>query len=141
MAQPIDIALIVDPSYLPGDRAVIEIDSADQPDRPVLTPPNRERRGFGVASAITTPFGSMGLTPPDIPFGAGLFGIGATRWDHTTLRAFVAGDYPIRARGIDTLGNLGDWSDAETIEHRPTPPPPINLSMAGSVLSWTWSDP
>lgn len=61
--------------------------------------------------------------------------------EHETLALFVAGDYVVRNRGVDVLGNAGAWSDPVTIQHRPKPPPPTNLRLSGNDLLYDWHDP
>lgn len=59
---------------------------------------------------------------------------------HQTLARFPAGDYDVRVRGVDALGNVGDWSAVTTIPHRPTPETPSALAIVGDELVGEWSD-
>jgi hypothetical protein len=77
----------------------------------------------------------------EVPFNEGEFGAGVGLLEHLTFREFVAGDYTVRGRARDFVGNIGPWSAPVTVAHRPLPPPPENLAVVGGVLSWTWSDP
>jgi hypothetical protein len=60
-----------------------------------------------------------------------------------TLTSYIAGDYDLEARATDIAGNVGSWSTPAAIEHRPTPPRPVNLGVnAGTnTLTWCWTDP
>lgn len=142
MAAPIEFDLLISPSLLHSDHLQIRVDGAVQTDRIQPWPGTlRSRRGFGYGNPATTPFGVWCLPGVDVPFGAGKFGQGAKRLTHRTRASFVAGDYAIDTRSIDAAGNAGGYSASATVRHRPVPPAPLSLAIAGSVLSWTWSDP
>ncbi len=141
MANALTLTVIREPDYLPADRIQIELDGAVQSDRIPAWDHSRARKGFGYGNARETSFGVWMPPPADTLFGAGLFGQGAGPLIHTTINSYVAGDYQLRARSVDALGNASNWSPAETIEHRPIPPAPTSLAIAAGVLSWTWSDP
>lgn len=127
MADKMNIPIIRNASYTPGDRAEIEINGVVQPDI------------IDLAGLVTPrpvmPFGGG-------TFGAGVFGAGAAMFVHRTVARFVAGDYAVRIRSVDPLGNESAWSTARTVRHRPAPPPPtaLNVNEAGE-LAWSWSDP
>ncbi len=115
MAEKITIPIIRDTAYQLGDRVEIEIDGQAQPDRIYLWLSETTRDAV-VAGATVGPL------------------------LHQTLGRFPAGDYDLRLRGIDQPGNVGDWSTTVIIEHRPTPPPPTDLAIAGDNLTGNWSD-
>ena len=136
------VALVKHPDYFKGEYAQLEIDSTVQPDSVFIWDESRNRLGFGYGSHATTAFG-WGVGPG---FGVGLFaeayfGQGAKKIDHLTYKKFVAGDYSVRTRSYDEIGNVSSWSSTSTLEHRPKPPAPIELALgSGSVLTWTWTD-
>ena len=127
MASPITITIAHSSAFALGDRGQIEIAGVVQPDRIEL--------GGIPGPAPTLPFGGG-------RFGAGYFGRGAASFAHRTLASFIAGDYSVRIRSIDPVGNTSAWSTAKIIQHRPVPPSPTSLSVneAGELV-WTWSDP
>lgn len=114
MAQPMSITIQRDPLYTCFDTMELEIGGTVQPDR-------------------VTPWGPDHETAGSTPAG--------TNFTTRTINRFVAGDYSVRARGIDAAGNVSSWSSAVTVQHRPTPPAPESLTITGGVLGWTWSDP
>lgn len=142
MAAPLVIRYVRHPDYLPGDHLELEVDNAVQGDRIVPWGPDRALVGFGLTAAIQAPFG-LG---PALPFGEGgfgygRFGLGAEIVVHRTLRPYVAGDYDVRLRSVDQLGNASAWNTAATVKHRPKPPAPRALRLDGAVLRWDFSDP
>src|SRR5574343_56565 len=142
MAQPITIPILQDPVYLADDRFEVEIDSTIQDDRVFPWGPERRRRGYGYGSPSTTGYGhGRGLPYGQGVYGAGLYGKGMGQVEHQPIDAAVAEDYSVRLRAIDVAGNVGSWSTAAPIEHRPTPPAPTELGVDGSTMTWTWSDP
>jgi hypothetical protein len=142
MAQRMTFSLVRSFDFVPGDFGQIEIASALQPDRVVLAVQGRQFQGFGLTPAESGGFGfATGLPLGGGVFGAGYLGQGAELFTHRTLASFVAGDYTVRLRAVDRLGNAGDWSDSYTIQHRPLPPAPTNLRIADGILTWAWSDP
>lgn len=144
MAEPITIPIIQDPDLTPQDVVEVEINSAVQSDRFGVWPAVPDPGGFGFDAMDTGVFGfsSAGAVAfGQAVFGQGYFGYGAAVVEHDTRSSFVAGDYTVRLRSRDDLGNVSDWSDPGTIEHRPTPPPPDTLAIAAGVLTWSWSDP
>lgn len=142
MAAPLTVRFIRDFDYLQDDRLQLEVDSALQPDSVTIWTVLRDQLGWGRSTDNNSGFGfATGLAWGAGAFGAGYFGQGAEIAEHRSVRSFVAGDYTIRMRGIDPLGNLGNWSISETLEHRPAPPPPFDLAMSGNTITWDWSDP
>ena len=142
MAQPITITLIRDPAMMPGDRVQLRIGGTIQPDRITPWASDRERDGYGQGMFGNGGFGvvrSAGFGGG--PFGFGGFGVGVETFAHRTVNRFVAADYTADARSIDAVGNTSDWSAGVTIEHRPAPPPPRNLTISDNTLNWEWSDP
>ncbi len=142
MAAPLTVRFIRDFDYLQDDRLQLEVDGLLQPDSVTIWTALRDHLGFGRDADSSSGFGfATGLAFGSGAFGAGYFGQGAEIAEHRSVRRFVAGDYAIRMRAIDALGNLGDWSIVVTLEHRPPPPPPFNLALTGNTLTWDWSDP
>jgi len=142
VAAPLIIPTFLDAELLHTDVVQFEVDDVALGGRLEAWPETRGRNGFGFVTPLRHPFGVAGFAAPPIAvWGAGDFGLGGRRVDWATQTQYVAGDYGVRARAIDSLGNAGDWTDSVTIEHRPTPPPPRNLAISDNVLSWTWSDP
>lgn len=140
MAEPLSIPVIRDPRYGPDDTVEIEVDSETIDGRYVLWDASRRRRGFGFG-----PFGAFafGVIDPGLGFGEGVFaggafGFGAELLTLKTRPAYDAGDYSVRIRAVDAVGNAGAWSAAVTIQHRPDPPPPRNFRVSGDNLVWTW---
>jgi hypothetical protein len=114
MAGKITIPIVRNVTYVLGDRVEIEIDGAVQPDYvPMID---------AVAAATI----AGGGTP-----GALL---------HETLARFPAGDYSVRLRGVDAIGNVGDWMAPQTLEHRPLPETPAGLALSGGNLTGVWID-
>lgn len=141
MSASLTIPIIVTPDYLASDFLQIEVNGLLQPDRIAVQSSTRRQQGFGFGQPQRTPFGCLVLTPPQIPFGLGLFGVGASLRDYQSRNQFDAGDYQVRLRANDGLpdgGNVGPWSDYFTIYHRPAPDPPRSPAVAGATLSWSW---
>lgn len=131
MASSLTIKLEQSRVYLAGDTAELEVDGDLQPDSWLLWGP--ERNLLDVDSP------SLGFGRG--AFGRGGFGVGAYVLTFLTLNAFVAGDYTIRVRARDKIGNVDGWSDPVVHEHRPVPPPPHDLVITAGELHWQWSDP
>ncbi len=138
MAQRMTIPIVATPEYLPRDVLEVEIDGDVQPDRIIVADPERNAQGFGFELPTLTPFGRLALSPAVTPFGLGLFGVGAKLIEYQTRASFDAGDYSVRIRARDALGNVSAWSSAYTLEHRPEPGPPRNLTVSGMTLGWVW---
>jgi len=142
MASPLTITIEQSRAFLPGDYAQIEVDSTVQSDRVSIWGGERASLGYGHGRYGDGEYGrgrslgyGIGL------YGDGPYGIGLRRTTHETGSSFVAGDYSVRARAVDKIGNAGSWSSAVTHRHRPTPPKPSSLSIASGTLNWAWSDP
>jgi hypothetical protein len=141
MAQPLALKLVRSMDHVPGDYGQVEVASVLQPDRVTLIIQGRQFQGFGL-TPDSSGFGfAQSLSFGQGNFGAGYLGQGAETFTHTTLTRYVAGDYTVRLRAVDRLGNAGDWSEPVTIKHRPLPPAPTNLRIADGILTWAWSDP
>lgn len=114
MAGKMTIPVVRDTDYEVGARLELEIDSAVQPDLIQMwdTPSQRQE--------------ALGETPDPLL--------------HQTLARFPAGDYSVRLRGIDLAGNIGSWSTAQTIRHRPQPEAPTDLAIVGTELQGSWED-
>lgn len=144
MAASLTIKLEQSRRYIYGDTAEIEVDGALQPDRWPIWGPERDLLGSGFGGGG---FGGGGFgMGRSLGFGNGAFGrggfaLGARVISFLTIGQFVTGDYTLRARGRDSLGNVDGWSDPVTHEHRPVPPAPTDLVIVAGVLGWTWSDP
>lgn len=144
MAMPITLCIARNPAWSADDVLELEVNGQLQPDRIVPWGPQRRFFGFGRGLPSRTPFGRWVIPGNLTLFGQGRFGQGQSKLTHTTLRAFVAGDYTLRLRSRDArreTGNVSDWSDAFIVEHRPAPPAPRNLRVTAGVLAWDWSDP
>jgi len=144
MAQPLTIPIVRDPDIDPADTVEVQVDGNTQNDRVNLWPNLRHDPGFGFDPIGTGYFGlstagSQGFGAG--PFGLGYFGYPILITDHDTIASFVAGDYTVKLRSRDGVGNVSNWSAGATIEHRPIPPAPEDLAVDAGVLSWTWSDP
>jgi hypothetical protein len=141
MAESLTIQIIRPPDVELDERASVEVDGAVQQDLVRLAGPGSRRR-FGAGRLFGRgTFGiSRGMTFGDGLFGAGYFGQGTDVVAHQTLATFVAGDYSVRIRRVDAIGNAGAWTSATNLKHRPTPAAPTNLSLDGSTLSWQWSN-
>ena len=142
MAAEMTIPFLRDPVYIVGDIIRVEIDSVLQRDRITPWPPDRARRGYGWTPSGSSGYG-FGLSLPygDGVYGAGFYGQCLEVKEQLTTGQFVAGDYAVRLKAIDALGNEGDWSDPFTLAHRTSPPAPANATVSSNVLAWTWSDP
>lgn len=114
MAGQMMIPIVRDTDYAYGDLVEIEIEGEVQPDRILMWDSVSEREE------------AIGGTPSPLM--------------HQTLARFGAGDYSVRVRGVDLIGNAGAWSVAQIIEHRPTPEPPTALAISGDDLTGTWLD-
>ena len=146
MADHLTIPIVRDLDALGTDRLEVEVDSAAQVDRVALWGPERNSIGFGFGSSAAGGFGfgcgfGAALAFGEGGFGYGWFGQGAAILDQTTLSSFTAADYSVRTRSHDVAGNVGAWSTAVTIAHRPAPPAPTAPTVTAGVLSWSWSDP
>ena len=93
-----------------------------------------EERSSGYGFGLSLSYG-------DGVYGGGFYGQCVEVKNHETQGLFVAGDYSVRLKAIDGLGNEGDWSDPFTIAHRPDPPAPTNPTVTSNVLAFDWSDP
>lgn len=114
MAGKITIPIVRDTDYQFGDRLELEVDGQVQPDLIQMWDSAAERAE------------AEGGTPDPLM--------------HETLARFPAGDYAVRLRGIDLAGNVGNWSAAQTIRHRPQPERPTGLVISGSELQGSWAD-
>lgn len=114
MAGRMTIPIVRDTDYELGDTMALEIDSAVQPDLIQMWSSEAERE--------------QALTGSPLPVM------------HQTLARFPAGDYSVRLRGMDLAGNVGSWSAAQVIRHRPTPEPPTGLVIVGTELRGDWED-
>lgn len=142
MAAPLIVTLEQSRRYRFGDYAQVEVDGALQPDRFQLWHAERRQLGFGRGRFGRGRFGrgrSLGFGLG--AFGRGVFGQGARLAAYRTAAAHPAGDYTLRVRAVDRLGNAGDWSAPLAHEHRPRPPAPARLRVDGEDLAWAWSDP
>lgn len=140
MSERMTISFVVDPDWEPGVRVQLEVGGVVQPDR-VLPLSGRERQVLGFLELGAFMLGhSAAVTLGEGRLGDGTLGIGARQIDHTTLNRFDAGDYAVRLRTFDRLGNAGAWSEPVTIEHRPAPTPPrrVRVNAAGDALTWLW---
>ena len=146
MADHLTIPIVRDLDALGTDRLEVEVDSVAQVDRVALWGPERNSIGFGFGSSAAGGFGfgcgyGAALAFGEGGFGYGYFGQGAAILDQLTLAQFAAADYSVRTRSHDVAGNVGAWSTAVTIAHRPAPPAPTAPTVTAGVLSWSWSDP
>lgn len=114
MAGKITIPIVRDTNYGVGDLVELEIDSVVQPDRIVMF------------DSVATREAAAGGTPGPLM--------------HETLARFAAGDYSVRLRGVDAIGNAGTWMTAQTIEHRPRPETPTGLALSAGSLTGVWVD-
>jgi hypothetical protein len=114
MAGPITIPIERDAGYAVGERIEVEVAGVVQPDLVLM---------WDSGAALIE---AGGGTPAELR--------------HVTLSRFVAGDYSVRLRGIDLAGNVGDWSSAVVIEHRPKPAAPTGLVVVGDELRGDWVD-
>jgi len=142
MTQRITIPIIRDTDYLDTDTIDLEIDGVEQRDRIKPWDRTRAAMGYGMEPANQTGYGFA----RSLPYGTGLYGLGiygqgVDLFEYETTGFFVPGDYQIRIRGFDKLGNTGPWSPVTAIAHRPLPPPPTDLDATAGVLSFQWSDP
>jgi hypothetical protein len=142
MTAPISISLVQSRSYLYGDTARLEVAGSAQPEAIRIAGDTRGLEGFGHGSFGRGRFGrGRGSGFGSGAFGRGVFGQGASLVGRSTQARFVAGDYAMRVRAVDALGNAGDWSASATRPHRPDPPAPTALAITGGALTATWSDP
>ena len=142
MATKMTIPFLRDPVYLADDTIRVEIASVLQRDRVTPWPPDRARRGYGWTPSGSSGYGfGLSLSYGDGVYGGGFYGQCVEVKNHETQGLFVAGDYSVRLKAIDGLGNEGDWSDPFTIAHRPDPPAPTNPTVTSNVLAFDWSDP
>ena len=142
MAAPLTISIVQSRRYEYGDTAELEVDSVLQPDSWPIWGFERNLLGFGHG-----PYGGGGYGAGDSlgygngGYGLGLWGQGARIVSFLTIGQFVAGDFTLRVRARDGIGNVDGWSDAVIHQHRPVPPTPTDLAILGGILGWTWSDP
>ena len=127
--------------FVVGDIALIEIGGTALDDEVNYWQAERSRTGFGQGRFGTGRFGvgrSLGFGIGT--FGRGAFGTGSRLLVHRTRARFVAGDYAIRGKSRDSIGNESDWSDTVTRPHRPQPATPASLAITSGTLTWSWSD-
>ncbi len=144
MAKSLNIKTTKPSAMLQSDRLRLEVDSVLQSDRPRVWGSDRKTIGYGHGAYGSGPYGGgSGPGYGNGPYGRGPYGVGIGSVQFGTRQEFVAGDYQVRIQAEDALGNLGAWSAAATLQHRPAPPPPINLAIATqtSQVTWSWSDP
>lgn len=144
MAGPIEVKISQALSYFPEDTIELEVDSVAQLGRLEIWGAERQAIGFGRGTFGTGAFGfdgSIGLGFGVGAFGTGPFGIDERIVTRQTRKRFSAGDYTVRARAIDELGNIGDWSASKVYEHRPVPETPTDCQLSDGTLTWSWSDP
>lgn len=144
MAEAINIQFERSRRYGAADKLRLEIDSEEQTDRITIWSKSRGKLGYGHGPYGQGRYGyGKSLGYGNGAYGRGVYGQGADIATHTTQTEFVAGDYSVRARVEDEAGNVGSYSSAITIQHRPTPPFPTNLQITTgtSTLTWSWSDP
>ena len=140
MPEPLTLQLEQSRRYLPGDYAQVEVDGEVQSDAFVIWGADRYEYGFGRG-----PFGrgrlgyGRALTFGRGSMGRGTMGQGARVLTFRTRAKFQDGDYSIRLRVIDRLGNAGAWSAAVTLNHRPVPPPPFDLKIVSGDLRFKWT--
>ena len=140
MPEPLTLQLEQSRRYLPGDYAQVEVDGEVQSDAFVIWGSERAALGMGHGPFGRGRFGygrSLGLGRG--AFARGIFGQGVRIISLQTRQRFVEGEYEIRLRVRDRLGNVGDWSEPATLAHNPVPPPPRNLRIAGDSLLFDWS--
>lgn len=141
MAEKITLQIMRDRDYLVDDWIEIEINSVVQPDRVRVWGQSRVNQGYGKNGMLQCGYGFGAGLPYGLGvYGFGYYGQGADVLAHKTMNEFVAGDYTVRARCVDGAGNVGSWSELETVEHRPDPPAPESLEFTNNTLAWTWSD-
>lgn len=146
LADSMAILFLRDPAYLGGDVIRVEVGSALRLDRVTPWPNDRQRRGYGWTPSGSSGYGfGLSLTYGRGVYGGGFYGQGVEVNQHHTNQDFVAGDYTVRLKAIDSLGNESPWSDPFTVAHRPNPPAPrlpaLNTEIQNNTLIWTWSDP
>lgn len=142
MADRLAVPYLKQYDYLAFDRLQLEVAGSQLTDRVLVWTQPRNLAGFGYGASGATGFGFAAGQPfGSGRFGGGWFGQGVEVATPKTAARYVAADISVRARAVDKLGNVGAWSAAEDIAHRPAPPAPTAPTLAGNVLSWTWADP
>lgn len=131
MAAPLTIKFIQDRAFEFRDTLRLEVNGTALPNIIRVWGPERSRM------TATTPSLGYGRGA----YGRGGYGVGARILQYVTPQRFVAGDYSLRDRAVDALGNIGAWSGTYTHQHRPVPPAPKALSLSAGVLTWLWTDP
>lgn len=141
MPDQITITIERDIDWLETDHLELEIDDEVQVDRITPWPGGHRYRGYGETTTESAYGQSTYLPYGDGYYGEGYYGQGGDWLEHETVRRRVAGNYRVRTRSVDALGNQSPWSDSRVYAHRPTPPAPTNLTLTDGVLTWNWSDP
>ena len=140
MAERLKITMVRGVGYGAGELVQIEVDGVLQPDRVVMWSASRESVGWGRGGwgEGGDGFGHAGRAR----FGEGVFGYeslgvsGGGLIEHRTVGRFAAGDYVVRLRGVDVVGNAGPWGEAFVVRHRPRPAPPTGVGVSGDMLEW-----
>lgn len=142
MAGLMVIPMVRDTDLMRGDVVRLEVGGVVQPDRVQLWDERRRRMGFGFGTMGLQHFGRGALFGGfgSGPFGLGVMGFGADVAEHVTVNRFAAGDYAVRVRVEDEVGNVGAYGAAVTIKHRPTPDAVDDLRVEAGVLKWSWTD-
>ncbi|MFA5759402.1 MAG: hypothetical protein WC942_08635 [Clostridia bacterium] len=132
MATTIPITIIQSRRFLAGDAMQIEVDSTVLPDRVPIWGSERSWIGFGRGRFGRGRFGvgrSLGFGQG--LFGRGRFAQGVRASTYQTAGRFTAGDYSIRVRAVDRLGNAGDWSATSEIHATPYDEYSRSLAVTG----------
>ncbi|MEM1213043.1 MAG: hypothetical protein AAGI68_12195 [Planctomycetota bacterium] len=146
MPDTLSIPMVLPPES-EGDRFEVEIDGVVLGDRLVL---GRSlaiaggisgRPAWGKGPATVWGGGSWGGRAAAV-WGEGVWGFGdwGRLWrvlELTTRSQFAAGDYTVRVRRVDAVGNAGAWSVTATYRHRPQPAAPASVRAEGGRLVWT----
>jgi hypothetical protein len=139
LPRPIQFAVEQAPHLTERDRLQLEVDGVVQPELHAVWAGERALMGFGIEGFGEDPFG----VGDSLGFGLGSFGAGAFGEEDVALailrtsQAFAHGDYTLRVRAVDELGNAGDWSDPLEQQHRYRPDPPTIVSLDAGILTWT----
>lgn len=143
MAGQLTIPVLRETRFIYGDEIGMKLTAkgSDEPDYLPIWGIERKTMGFGFGAFGAGRLGYM----PGVGFGVGPFGLGALGQGaltglHKTATTRRAGDYSVSVRARDTLGNVGSYATAETVQHRPTPSPPktLTLDTASNEICWKW---
>ena len=132
MPQPLSIQFPLDPTWEPGVRIELSIDGQTQPD---LIRPTLGREGLTLGTQVLGDFmlgATTGQPLGESRLGDGDVGLATPFVEFSTLNRFGAGDYTIRLRTLDAIGNASPWSTPITVAHRPPPDPPRDLPLTAN---------